>query len=421
MEYLSESRRSDKTLPNEPLIISMKDIMQMHRQNEMDAAECRAVTASSDRGESYFADDGRPGEDKVNPQLAMYKEILYRDRKTAGFMMPYPHGLVISQGERNSYYRGENQIFSKSQPSLYRSLDKFTSQEDKELYRFIANMRIAEFRIFLCRLEIVQYWLDCYGSVLFEPLAQHYGLETEWLDITSDFDVALFFATCKWKDGKWSPLDEKDIRKHPMGVIFHIPQWKAQYSMLLSGSEVSGMENEVILNNAILPIGYQPLMRCHSQYAYGIHMEVPFPLQDDLEFEKLHFYHSVELSQKVFDMMDGGRKIYPQEGQEEFMDTIEKIKHATCFSEEAFEYVFNDKNTTKLSKDEIIEQLKCKQVLGVPVEITGNQHPFKVTRAQIRRWNKEHAGFSIQKTYRINLHYRDVRYPSVSTKSEEIS
>ena len=39
MEYLSESRRSDKTLPNEPLIISMKDIMQMHRQNEMDAAE----------------------------------------------------------------------------------------------------------------------------------------------------------------------------------------------------------------------------------------------------------------------------------------------------------------------------------------------------------------------------------------------
>ncbi len=220
MEYLS-SRRSNM-LSNEPLIISIEDIKTMHLQNEMDASECRAVTESSNRGESYYADDGRPGVEKINNfQMAFFKEVLYRDRKTDGFMMEYPHGVVISQGERNSYYRGENQIFTKSQPSLYRTLDKFEMQQDKELYRFIANMRIAEFGIFLCRLGIVQFWLNNSGSVLFEPLAQHYGFETEWLDITSDFDVALFFATCKWADGRWQPLDEEDIRKHPMGVIFH--------------------------------------------------------------------------------------------------------------------------------------------------------------------------------------------------------
>lgn len=416
MEYLS-SRRSSM-LSNDPLIITLEDIKTMHLQNKMDALECRAITESSNRKETYYADDSCPGLEKINNfQRAFFKECLYRDRKTAGFMMEYPHGMVISQGERNSYYRGENQIFMKSQPSLYRVLDKFESQQDKELYRFIANMRIAEFGLFLCRLGIVQFWLKNYGSVFFEPLAQHYGLETEWLDITGDFDVALFFATCKWADGRWKPLDEDDIRKHPTGVIFHIPQWQAQLTESISMLEVSRMENEVFLNNVILPIGYQPFMRCHSQYAYGIHMEIPFPLQEDYKFEKLYFPQSVELSQKVFDMMDGGKKIYPQEGLDEFQDVIEDIKHATQFSEEAFEYVLQEKNTTGLSRAEIIEQLKKRQILDVPVEIVGEHHPFKVTRSQIRRLNKKYEGFSIQKKYGIKLHYRGAFYPTSKGES----
>lgn len=171
MDYLSKNRRGS-ALSNEPLVISSDDLMQMHLQNERDAAECRAVTESSNRGESYYAGDGRPGNEKIaDSRAAFFREVLYRDAKTAGYMMEYPHGVVISQGERNSYYRGENQVFAKSQPSLYRSMEKFSSREDKELYRFIANMRIAEFGILLCRLGIVQFWVQNYGSVLFEPLA----------------------------------------------------------------------------------------------------------------------------------------------------------------------------------------------------------------------------------------------------------
>lgn len=410
MDYLSNRRSS--TLSNEPLVISMNDLKQMHFQNERDAAECKAVTESSNRGESYYAGDGKPGEGKLDDfQAAFFKEVLYRDTKTAGFMMEYPHGVVISQGERSSYYRGENQVFSKSQPSLYRALEKYSIKADKELYRFIANMRIAEFKYFLCRLGIVQFWLQNYGSVLFEPLAQHYGLETEWLDITSDFDVALFFATCKWQDGRWQPLNEDDIREHPVGVIFHIPQWQAATAKMMNALEISGMENEVILNNAILPIGYQPFMRCHSQYAYGIHMKVPYPLQEDFTFEKLHFRHSVELSRKVYEMMEGGKRIYPQEGLDEFADAINSIKSAATFSEVVFEDVFKEKNTTGLSKNELIEQLETNQILGVPVRIIGEEHPFRVTRAQIRRLNKRYVGFSIQKAYGIQLSTRMVYYP----------
>lgn len=45
----------------------------------------------------------------------------------------------------------------------------------------------------------------------------------------------------------------------------YIGEWSVN-SSIMSSLEVYGMENETIFNNMILPIGYQPFMRCHSQY-----------------------------------------------------------------------------------------------------------------------------------------------------------
>lgn len=76
MEYLS-NRRSN-TLSNDPLIISMDDIKQMHLQNEKDAAECKAVTESTNRGESFYATDKHSGAGKAdNSRMALYKECCF--------------------------------------------------------------------------------------------------------------------------------------------------------------------------------------------------------------------------------------------------------------------------------------------------------------------------------------------------------
>ncbi len=212
--------------------ISCSDIERMYYENLWDAEECRRVTESSNRGETYYP-DGTPGEGKINNWfLAFTKEFLYRDTKMDGFMMEYPHGTVISQGERNNYYRGENQKHVRSEATLYREMARFANVEDQELYRLIADMRIAEFRNFLYRMNITEFWQDNYGTVLFDLLAQHYGLKTEWLDITSDFNVALFFATCGWDEDrkKWYPLTKTDTEKEEKsqyGVIFHTSGWQA--------------------------------------------------------------------------------------------------------------------------------------------------------------------------------------------------
>jgi hypothetical protein len=411
VDYITKKRGD--TLSNEPYEITYSDIEKMHNNNLIDRLECERVEESTLRGETYY-NNGTPGNEKIKDSTgAFFKEVLYRDVKTNGLLRQYPHGTVIRQGERNSYYRGENRIYPKSQPSLYRSLEKLDFEEERQLYQLVADMRIAEFRHFLYRLNIVKFWEQNYSDVLFEPLAQHYGFETKWLDITNDFDIALFFATCGWDSQKqcWYPLTKEQTEKdynRQYGVIFHIPQWKAFTQEL---SESCLPENsEERLHKEILPIGYQPFVRCQSQYAYGINMIKPFLLQDDINYEKLHFRHDEKLSKKVFEMMDCGKKIYPQEGLDEFHDILKSIQNATSFSQEAFKYAFA-KSTHFTDEVDCKEKLRSSKIFNKPIKITDNEHPYKVSRQRIRKLNRKYENFSIEKVYGIELRCRLVRYP----------
>lgn len=64
------------------------------------------------------------------------------------------------------------------------------------------------------------------------------------------------------------------------------------------------------------------------------------PLQENLFFEKMRFKHSVELSKQVFEMMVGGKKVFPNEGISELQDYIDRIKHSTVFSMKELSSVF---------------------------------------------------------------------------------
>ena len=157
--YITENRGK---LSNEPFKITEREIHLMLAENSADEEECRRVTASSYRGETYYANDGRPGDEKINDFfLAFAKEVLYRDTKTSGCIMEYPHGIIIRQAERNHFYRGENRIYSESVSSIYRksnnikTISECSPDEEAAIHRFIADMRIAEFQNFLSNVRIL--------------------------------------------------------------------------------------------------------------------------------------------------------------------------------------------------------------------------------------------------------------------------
>ncbi|KAB2953747.1 FRG domain-containing protein [Heliorestis acidaminivorans] len=403
-EYMSEyiSRRYTDKLDNRIIDITYEDIKALLHENEKDAKECEAVTRDSYAGKNFYSDN------PSNLRFEFYKEVLYRDPKTSGFIMQYPHGVVIRQAERNNYYRGENQIFSKSVPSLIRTLNQYNREIDKELYKLVADMRIAEFGMFLFEFDFVKNWATRYSDVLFEALAQHYGLETNWLDITNDFNVALFFATCYYdgEEKSWKPLTKEMTEKTEgtkYGMIFHIPQWQVStQSMFNNAGQHSSNEDAKNLINDVLPIGFQPFMRCHMQHGYGIKMTDEFPLQEDSTFEKLRFRHSEKLSKEIYERMDQGRLIYPHEGLIDLMDIIETIKESSTFTEDAFDYAF-DKSTY------FTDKTKCKKLLAESIIfedkkiIIGNSHPFHLSRQRRRRLDRMYKDFSIEKEYGIKL------------------
>ncbi len=395
MNYISGKKR--KELSNEPYEISMDDLQFMLKQNDKDKRECERVTKSSSRGESYFATGSRLENEKLADQrLALYKEVLYRDTKTEGMLMHYPHGSVILQGERNSYYRGENQIYNKSIPSMFRKMEVM-DEESRKAYRFISKMRIEEFKSLLHRFDIVKDWEEQYGPLLYEPLAQHYGLETEWLDITSDLEVALFFATCRWdvQDKRWYPLtklETKDDEKKKYGVIFHIPGNRAKMLSVPPDDEYG-----------ILPIGYQPFMRCSSQHAYGIYMKESKPLQENIMFEKLYFRQNERLSQEIYEKMNGGKEIYPNEGLDDFEDIIDKIKKATNFSQEAY---FKTLESSEIYSSDIEAR---RMLTEHKIEIVSDVS-YKASKQRIKRFNRRNEKFSLDGTYGIKPMTRIVAF-----------
>lgn len=411
MDYLIQGK-----LDNTVHTISYDQLRILYEDNRQEAEESRRITESTYRGESYFNSHG-------DTNLELDLEFLLRDPKTAGTRMYYPHGIVIDQSQRRNYYRGENQIFPSSVPSLVRKLKQYSTRQEQELYRLVSDMRIAEFRSLLQKFQHVQQWKD--SDILYEPLAQHYGLETGWLDITSDFNTALFFATCYWDGTRWLPLTKKQTEvdeEHQYGMIFHMPSNRMVHRWLDALEKLKPWTDEPIENNGrvnvrygklehhiyrgdikniIYPLGFQPFMRCHMQNGYGIYMRNSHPLQEDYEFEKLRFRHSEKLSRAVFDMMQGGELIYPHEGLKEVQFLIDQIRRETRFSEEAFRYALYRSHYYRVDEaDKALEDLSHFRIEGQRVEIM-QVHPWKLSSGRRKKIDAIYRHFSVQDWYGI--------------------
>lgn len=395
--------------------INSQQIHELHNQNLRESSEGHKITASS-----YANQTCQTEKDWLH---GFEQDILLRDPKTAGYIIQYPHGVVIEQSMRRNYFRGENQIFDESVPSLHRPLKRINTQKDKELYRLVADMRVAEFDSLLRKFDHVRNWKYC--DILSDLLAQHYGLETDWLDITSDFDVAMFFATCQLEDGKWKPLTKRETEineEHQYGMIFHMPSCQNARRLSFS-SELFGCDGTYYndtnkcaihkfpkfirpLDNLILPVGFQPFMRCHMQNGYAIYMRSDNPLQNDVGFEKLRFRQNEKLSQKYYEFMEGGKKIYPHEGLSQANFIIDKIKKLTSFSEKAFQYAlyrshyYSIKDEARCRRD-----LEKYQVDGKNIIIKADSD-WHITPGRRKRIDTIYSNFSIESWYHIQLRSR---------------
>lgn len=147
----------------------------------------------------------------------------------------------------NYYYRGQNQMFpSPLWPSMYRGLGLIDTMELPSnlkrrcnrgiLFGFKSNYLVGDkfsnpdnIKMRELKRCMMGYVRNALGYCLSEAMFQQAGWESEGLDVTSDINIAMFFATYRYCDKIYIP-DERDNER----IIYrwNIPNEKWNFDKL---------------------------------------------------------------------------------------------------------------------------------------------------------------------------------------------
>jgi len=250
-----------------------------------------------------------------------------------GFLLDYKGvGTVITQRRSRNFYRGENAFYGSSKPSIYRGNNRQSSTFDT----IMEAIRLFECWNFFDLFDVVKRWNV--SAVNYLALAQHYGYPTQMMDFTSDLDTALFFACCKFEDGEWKPLTENDIAaKESRGDVARLGGDSRYAVFYVADREIMDIRfalGDGDIRTGVIPIGYQPFMRCSKQYGYMLFApDKEYDIYKDRRFRKYKIRLNEKLCRDIYEKMDCGRAVYPSFDIPDIGQYINMIKNTTIFTE----------------------------------------------------------------------------------------
>ena len=281
-------------------------------------------------------------------QIAMIGNLMMdylSDRQVVTYRQPGTNEsrTFLSQGYVRNFFRGENAFYGQSRPSLYRGIS--ANPQKAFLQRLTGLLKMSEFSLWINQLRCAH---DSGVDPFHGAIAQHYGIPTNGIDITSDLKVALFFACCTYDSvGQgWRPLKVEEIQNADSRPDVARLGGDSRYGMIFfAPADTSFLSREVedpTLHLACpTPIGYQPFMRCAAQSAYIIEAGEPYDLYHDGTFAKYKIRLTEEMCRWIYHEMHEGQDIYPKEGLNAFQPYIERIRSSTEYYEGALSLTLN--------------------------------------------------------------------------------
>lgn len=162
----------------------------------------------------------------------------------------------------NVFLRGQTSLYDGSIiPSLYRgktSLDSITSKYDIRIKNIINTVK----------------HFNKYDKLVFEPLIQHYGIKTPWIDVVDNVWVALWFAL---HQAKTLTINSREY------VYYFDNKNEFSYIYLLASDALQetdhsgvyvGEETKLVDLRKSLPSFF---LRPHAQHAYMLRKSEPYP------------------------------------------------------------------------------------------------------------------------------------------------
>lgn len=252
-------------------------------------------------------------------------------------------------------YRGQIEDFG----SCTSTLDRCKSQEEQilSICRTIAYEDILQTHPFV-KVSKEYNFLDKPICIDYTGMAQHYGLHTNYLDVTASFDVASFFATCKWDEDlqKYQPLG---YTQKP-GVMYRLYDFILQ-SMMIEGNSLEGFRY----------LGWQPLPRPEQQRANVIKLAKGQDFETVSSVKKYYFKQSTSVSKKIYKMFDEGKSLFPDDSAEHL---AQNCKNLTDFTRGQVQRAFtrfeewSGKILSEEYKVESIKKLELQLVQKTPLK-----------------------------------------------------
>lgn len=296
------------------------------------------------------------------------KEFGYLQRNLHFNIMEMPDGTIgaFPQNMFIRYFRGENNDYDELYPcvpSMFRIKNSEDIGEDgqrKQDLILIDELKLVEFELILGQFPQVNFAIQDYCNVDFRALAQHYDLNTNLLDVTSDIATAAFFATHYYD----SENNEYVIKEDGIGCL-----------RVYSNIGIDYNEN--------LPfrmIGLQPFQRPGLQCAFAVKMNKGENFAN-LSHKAL-FKQSSKWNRKLHDTFypNGKNILFPDE---EIADVAKIVKESMEISNQAVEKYCR---INEVSQDRVI------QILNNNGHSIVENLNYKLSRQQRRKLERQFAG-----------------------------
>lgn len=210
-------------------------------------------------------------------------------------------------GDRSFLYRGQVACY----PTCLSSLLRGSPNDEKQLKAQLVKerFRVAELELLLRDHPFSTvaskrgFWVDYHG------LAQHYGIRTSLLDLTSNVEVAAFFAVGRWirEKNTWEPMETG------RGVIYRL-DWSAfgpGYSKFFE------------------PVGFGPGLRPARQHAWTFRMRPGVDFLNIPYVKPFEFEHTASASAAIFARFDNGSWLYPPDCLASLIEKLDKLPFVT--------------------------------------------------------------------------------------------
>ena len=211
------------------------------------------------------------------------------------------HILMPLSPAQHSYYRGESSYHEDCRPSLYRK-----GMTDADI--FIERIKRCEMELMMQQYPITDLfansihaqapdktWIPIPFRIGYDGMAQHYGIKTEFMDITLDPWTAAFFAATKYDDATDTYSVIEDTDEYQYGAFY--------------------LRNEIPLPNPSLSridvVGMQPLSRPGRQSAYVFRMNQGENF--NTMAQKDFFRHDADVNRTIFEHANSGNQLFPKE------------------------------------------------------------------------------------------------------------